>query len=83
MQDGGGGGRNQANHEPAARWGIGGSGGGCIGGGAVSNNGTYTSNYVHTNLLAKQESGNAFGQGENAIGNSAGRRRILWRIVWK
>ena len=39
---GGGGGRNQANHIPDARWGTGGSGGGYIGGGAVSNAGTFT-----------------------------------------
>jgi len=71
VSGGGGGARNQANHEPAARWGHGGSGGGYIGGGAESNFGGYGLTTVVA-VSGTQTSGNAFGQGGSAYGNSGG-----------
>lgn len=68
---GGGGGRNQDNHVGAARWGVGGSGGGNRGGYITSNYGG-TGQNKYLNVSATQNSGYSFGQGGTASANAAG-----------
>ena len=69
---GGGGARDQANHVSAARWGLGGSGGGVVGVGPISSYGSTTSYTTVSELAGTQTSGYAFGKGKMAIGNSGG-----------
>ena len=69
---GGGGGRNQSNHVSAARWGIGGNGGGYIAGGTMSSNGSTSTLTTVTAVSGTQTSGYSFGIGENANAQSAG-----------
>lgn len=71
VSGGGGGARNQENHVAAARWGTGGTGGGYIAGGAQSNYGNTWLTTV-TAVSGTQTTGNAFGKGGDATGNSAG-----------
>ena len=70
VSGGGGGAKDQPNHEDVARWGIGGSGGGFKGAGP----------FIYVNLeltqmndiLSTQDSGSAFGKAASSYGNSAG-----------
>ena len=70
VSGGGGGAKDQPNHEAVARWGIGGSGGGFKGGSPLV--------YVDLELTkmnkftSDQNSGSAFGQAASSYGNAAG-----------
>lgn len=72
VSGGGGGARNQSNHVSAARWGHGGAGGGLKGTGASSSNGSTSSLTVISACAGGQTSGNKFGKGGDATGNSGG-----------
>lgn len=72
VSGGGGGARDQANHDTSARWGYGGAGGGLNGIGANSSNGSTTTFTVLSENAGKENSGYQFGIGETWSGNSAG-----------
>ena len=69
---GGGGARDQINHENAARWGHGGAGGGLVGKGAISSNGTIDALTQLSELAGSQTTGNSFGQGGLGSSQSGG-----------